>query len=276
MSMSVRLDTPVKFLKGIGPRRADALARLGVETAQDLVWHLPRRYLDASSITPLARARVGEEVSCLGRVVTKRIVPTRKGLRVFRAVLRDASGDAGMCLAGPAVPRPHHRRRPAAAGVRAGAVLSRAADVAQGIPDPRGAGSGERGAGKVKRRGKRGRVGRRARRWARSCRSIPATEGLSHKVIRSLIQQHLDCPDRAGDRPPPAETGGELGLPALAGRAPHACIDRPRSRRRSRPGGGWRSTSCSTCRSCWCGPAPWPSGSGAGSPSNCGRPSPPT
>ena len=51
---AVRLDTPVKFLKGIGERRAEALGRLGIRTAQDLLWHLPRRYIDASSVTPLA------------------------------------------------------------------------------------------------------------------------------------------------------------------------------------------------------------------------------
>ena len=56
---AVRLDTPVKFLKGIGERRAEALERLGIRTAQDLLWHLPRRYVDASSVTPLATAEVG-------------------------------------------------------------------------------------------------------------------------------------------------------------------------------------------------------------------------
>ena len=88
----LRLDTPVKFLKGIGERRAEALERLGISTAQDLLWHLPHRYVDASSLTPLARARVGDDIACVGRVVAKGVVPTRKGLRIFHAVLRDESG----------------------------------------------------------------------------------------------------------------------------------------------------------------------------------------
>lgn len=90
--MPVELRTPVKFLKGVGPKRADALARLGVRTAGDLLYHAPRRYLDATTITPLARARVGSEITCIGHVVTTGVLPTRRGLRVFRAVLRDASG----------------------------------------------------------------------------------------------------------------------------------------------------------------------------------------
>ena len=90
--MSVDLATPVRFLKGIGDRRAEAFARLGVHTAGDLLRHLPHRYLDASTVTPLARATVGAEVTCVGRVIAKGVMPTRRGLRIFRAVLRDDSG----------------------------------------------------------------------------------------------------------------------------------------------------------------------------------------
>ncbi|NOT07747.1 MAG: hypothetical protein HOP28_06000, partial [Gemmatimonadales bacterium] len=88
----LRLDTPVKFLKGVGERRAEALERLGISTAQDLLWHLPHRYIDASTVTPLNQAKVGADVACVGRVVSKGVLPTRKGLRIFHAVLRDGSG----------------------------------------------------------------------------------------------------------------------------------------------------------------------------------------
>ena len=59
----LRPDTKVQFLKGIGARRAEAFARLGIFTAQDLLWHLPHRYIDASQVTPLAKARVGDDVA---------------------------------------------------------------------------------------------------------------------------------------------------------------------------------------------------------------------
>src|SRR5215208_6389411 len=89
---TMRLDTPVKFLKGIGERRAEALERLNIRTARDLLWHLPHRYIDASSVTPLASARLGQDVACVGQVVAKGVLPTRRGLRIFHAVLRDDSG----------------------------------------------------------------------------------------------------------------------------------------------------------------------------------------
>ena len=77
---TLRLDTPVKFLKGVGERRSEQLGRLGIRTARDLLWHIPHRYIDASTVTPLAKARVGDEVACVGKVVAKGIVPTRRGL----------------------------------------------------------------------------------------------------------------------------------------------------------------------------------------------------
>jgi ATP-dependent DNA helicase RecG len=92
---SLRLDAPVQYLKGVGERRSELLARLGIKTAGDLLLHIPFRYLDATQITPIARARdarVGAEVTVVGRVISTGVLPTRRGLRVFQAVLQDASG----------------------------------------------------------------------------------------------------------------------------------------------------------------------------------------
>jgi ATP-dependent DNA helicase RecG len=78
--MPVALDQPVQFLKGVGPRRAEAFARLGVRTVEDLLYHVPHRYLDATSVTPIAKADVGKEVAVVGHVVSKAVVPTRRRL----------------------------------------------------------------------------------------------------------------------------------------------------------------------------------------------------
>mgnify|MGYP003319646958 FL=1 len=86
------LDRPVQFLKGVGPKRADALARMGIGTARDLLYHIPRRYDDASTITPISNLEVGVEVTVIGRVRSKGVIPTRTGLRIFQAVLEDDSG----------------------------------------------------------------------------------------------------------------------------------------------------------------------------------------
>jgi ATP-dependent DNA helicase RecG len=172
---AVRLDTPVQFLKGIGERRAQALERLGIRTARDLLWHLPHRYIDASTLTPLARADVGQEVACVGRVVAKGVLPTRRGLRIFHAVLRDDSGllecvwpgqpfldrtilvGQTLLVSGPV--RFYHGRQMAP---REFIVLADTDTDAEALPT-----------GKV-------------------LPVYPATEGLSHKIIRALIERHLE------------------------------------------------------------------------------------
>ena len=194
----IRLEMPVKFLKGIGERRAESLERLGIRTARDLLWHLPHRYVDASSVTPLAKAEVGHEVACVGRVVAKGVLPTRRGLRIFHAVLRDESGvlecvwpgqafldrtiavGQTLLVSGPV--RFYHGRQMAP---REYVILADADSEAEPLT-----------AGKV-------------------LPVYPATEGLSHKVIRSLIDRHLDqLIALSHDSLPPA-LRQSLALPAL-------------------------------------------------------------
>ncbi|HSG07869.1 MAG TPA: ATP-dependent DNA helicase RecG [Longimicrobiales bacterium] len=86
------LDRPVQFLKGVGPKRADALVSLGITTARDLLYHVPRRYDDASTVEPIGRLEVGMDATVVGRVRSKGVIPTRRGLRIFQVVLQDESG----------------------------------------------------------------------------------------------------------------------------------------------------------------------------------------
>ena len=88
----VWLDTPVTYLKGVGPKRAETLQRLGIRTAGDLLYHVPHRYEDASTVASIASLEPGMDGTVIGRVVSKGVIPTRKGLRIFQAVVRDASG----------------------------------------------------------------------------------------------------------------------------------------------------------------------------------------
>jgi ATP-dependent DNA helicase RecG len=89
---ALALDTGVRYLKGVGEVRAEQLLRLGIRTAEDLLHHLPHRYEDATTVTPIARLAPGMDVTVIGTVISKGIIPTRKGLRVFQAVVRDESG----------------------------------------------------------------------------------------------------------------------------------------------------------------------------------------
>ncbi len=63
--MNAKVDTlattPVTVLRGVGPRRAQQLARLGVHTVQDLLFHLPLRYQDRTRVMPVGSLRTGDQ-----------------------------------------------------------------------------------------------------------------------------------------------------------------------------------------------------------------------
>ena len=86
------LEKGVQYLKGVGPKRAEAFARVGVQTVRDLLLHVPRRYEDASTVQPIKALEVGMDATVIGEVTNKGVLPTRAGLRIFQAVLRDETG----------------------------------------------------------------------------------------------------------------------------------------------------------------------------------------
>ncbi|HUU46791.1 MAG TPA: ATP-dependent DNA helicase RecG [Acidobacteriota bacterium] len=85
---------PVQYLKGVGPRRAQALAKLGIETVADLLLNLPRRYLDRSHIVPIGRLSAGETVTVVGAVRTAGVLKGRKSR--FEVVIDDGTGQLAL------------------------------------------------------------------------------------------------------------------------------------------------------------------------------------
>src|SRR5215210_2325903 len=194
-SGKIYLDMPVTYLKGVGPARAEALRRLGIITARDLLFHIPHRYEDASTVTPIASLETGMDGTIIGRVISKGIIPTRKGLRIFQAVLKDDTGrieaswpgqpfldrsiEKGdiMLLTGTVrffhgrqlQPREHIHLGKDDDGVNGGKVLA----------------------------------------------VYPATEGMSFKIIRGIIDTHLDSLLRLVDEYLPADILRVGGVPPL-------------------------------------------------------------
>lgn len=85
------LATPIQYLKGIGPKRAQQFARIGVKTVGDLLFLVPRRYLDRSQVLPISRLRVGDEATVIGRVVAVVSRRTRIGRELVQILVRDSS-----------------------------------------------------------------------------------------------------------------------------------------------------------------------------------------
>ena len=62
------LTTPVQFLKGVGPERAELVAKIGLKTVRDVLFYFPRSYEDLSHVTPIADLEEGVAVSLEGVV----------------------------------------------------------------------------------------------------------------------------------------------------------------------------------------------------------------
>lgn len=64
--METNLTKKVDTLKGIGPKRADALRKLGIETLRDLLFYFPRSYVDLTDLKTLEYVNDGETVAVKG------------------------------------------------------------------------------------------------------------------------------------------------------------------------------------------------------------------
>jgi ATP-dependent DNA helicase RecG len=87
------LSTPLQFFKGVGPRRAADLERVGLSTVEDLLYRFPIRYEDRSHLQPIAAVRAGQTVSIMGRISNCGLRSTRRrGFKIFEALATDATG----------------------------------------------------------------------------------------------------------------------------------------------------------------------------------------
>ena len=87
------LNKDVRYIKGIGEKKAQALSKLGVFSLRDLVSFFPRKYEDRSTIKPIALTLDGENV-CIEAMVadTPRLTRIRRGLDIVKLRAVDDSG----------------------------------------------------------------------------------------------------------------------------------------------------------------------------------------
>ncbi|AEM72261.1 ATP-dependent DNA helicase RecG [Allomuricauda ruestringensis DSM 13258] len=87
------LQTPIAYLKGVGPNRADALkAELGIETFRDLLHLFPNRYLDRTSYYKINQLQPsGADVQVMGKIVHLKTVEQKRGKRLV-ATFVDETG----------------------------------------------------------------------------------------------------------------------------------------------------------------------------------------
>ena len=68
--MTIALNNPVKYLRGVGPQRAATLEERGILTVSDLLGYLPFRYEDRIRFTPIAEIIPGQVHTILAEVTS--------------------------------------------------------------------------------------------------------------------------------------------------------------------------------------------------------------
>ena len=88
------LQTPIDYLKGVGPNRAELLrSELGIHTYQDLINLFPTRYIDRTQFYKINQLqRNNADVQVIGQITDVKEVPQKRGKRLV-ARLKDDTGD---------------------------------------------------------------------------------------------------------------------------------------------------------------------------------------
>ena len=90
---ALRLDTPIQYCKGIGPKRAEMLQKLGISTVEDALGYLPWRYEDRGNLKKIGRLTYGSYETVSGEVVSAEVVSTkRQRVKIFELLITDKSG----------------------------------------------------------------------------------------------------------------------------------------------------------------------------------------
>ena len=90
--MSLNLSDSIKWVKGVGPKKAELLSSLNVSTVKDFLYLSPRKYLDTSIIKPIGKIRVNDTVTVEGKVVSVNSRRTRRGKLLCDVTIYDGTG----------------------------------------------------------------------------------------------------------------------------------------------------------------------------------------
>ena len=84
--MPLPLDTPLTYLKGVGPARAAILSAKGLDTLEDLLYYFPFRYEDRSNLKPISKLAPGELATVIAEVRSAKAAGfRRRSLGLFEA-----------------------------------------------------------------------------------------------------------------------------------------------------------------------------------------------
>jgi ATP-dependent DNA helicase RecG len=91
VSTQIDLNSPVQYIQGVGPKRAEVLQSVGVSTVHDLLHYYPRRYLNRTSVSSIRNIKKNDVTTLVGTIEVCGERQARKR-KIFQAVLSDGTG----------------------------------------------------------------------------------------------------------------------------------------------------------------------------------------
>ena len=89
----MQLSDSVKYIKGVGPKKAEALGKLGINTVYELLTYYPRTYEDQSVLTSISELKPGEQATVAGTILNlQEKQGGRRGLSILTVMIGDGTG----------------------------------------------------------------------------------------------------------------------------------------------------------------------------------------
>lgn len=90
------LQSGLRFVKGVGPKLEQLLAKKDIKTIEDALYCFPNRYEDRRTLVPIKKLKQGEVQVFQGEVISADSIVTKGGRKFFEAIVRDESGSISL------------------------------------------------------------------------------------------------------------------------------------------------------------------------------------
>ena len=86
----IKLDSPLQYVKGVGPRKAEILEKYGLVQVRDLLFYFPRQYLDRTNVTTINQLNINHPATIIGVVKAHGLLYGKR--RRYEVILEDDTG----------------------------------------------------------------------------------------------------------------------------------------------------------------------------------------
>ena len=86
----LNLKDPIRYIKGVGPRISDILAKKDITTVEDLIFYFPRKYEDRRNVQTISSVIPNTKCIIVGTILSSRVINSRKG-KIYKATVTDGT-----------------------------------------------------------------------------------------------------------------------------------------------------------------------------------------